>query len=83
MLGSQPQKTALETSVPQKNKTETAVSQESVRVEESFPWKNAAIGFALLWGLTMFLSFVNRNKKNSATIKKEEIFIQDQQNAIR
>ena len=81
--GSQPQNTALETPVPQKNKTETAVLQESVRVEESFPWKNAAIGFALLWGLTMLLWFVNRNKKISSTVKKEENFIQDQQNTIR
>ena len=81
--GSQPQNTALETPVPQKNKTETAVLQESVRVEESFPWKNAAIGFALLWGLTMLLWFVNRNKKIASTIKKEENFIQDQQNTIR
>ena len=81
--GSQPQNTALETPVPQKNKTETAVLQELVRTEESFPWKNAAIGFALLWGLTMLLWFVNRNKKIASTIKKEENFIQDQQNAIR
>ncbi|MCH2287348.1 MAG: BatD family protein [SAR324 cluster bacterium] len=81
--GSQPQNTALETPVPQKNKTETAVLQEPVRAEESFPWKNAAIGFALLWGLTMLLWFVNRNKKIASTIKKEENFIQDQQNAIR
>ena len=81
--GSQPQNTALETPVPQKNKTETAVLQEPVRAEESFPWKNAAIGFALLWGLTMLLWFVNRNKKIASTIKKEENFIQDQQNTIR
>ena len=80
--GSQPQNTALETPVPQKNKTETAVLQESVRVEESFPWKNAAIGFALLWGLTMLFWFVNRNKKIATTIKKEENSIQDQQNTI-
>ena len=81
--GSQPQNTALETPVPQKNKTETAVLQEPVRAEESFPWKNAAIGFALLWGLTMLLWFVNRNKKIALTIKKDENFIQDQQNTIR
>ena len=81
--GSQPQNTALETPVPQKNKTETAVLQEPMQVEESFPWKNAAIGFALLWGLTMLLWFVNRNKKIASTIKKEENFIQDQQNTIR
>ena len=81
--GSQPQNTALETPVLQKNKTETAVLQESVRVKESFPWKNAAIGFAFLWGLTMLLWFVNRNKKIASTIKKEENFIHDQQNAIR
>ena len=81
--GSQPQNTALETPVPQKNKTETAVLQEPVRAEESFPWKNAAIGFALLWGLTMLLWFVNRNKKITSTIKKEENFIQNQQNTIR
>ena len=81
--GSQPQNTALETPVPQKNKTETAVLQEPVQAEESFPWKNAAIGFALLWGLTMLLWFVNRNKKIASTIKKEENFIQDQQNTIR
>lgn len=81
--GSQPQNTALETPVPQKNKTETAVLQEPVRAEETFPWKNAAIGFALLWGLTMLLWFVNRNKKIASTIKKEENFIQDQQNTIR
>ena len=81
--GSQPQNTALETPVPQKNKTETAVLQEPVLAEESFPWKNAAIGFALLWGLTMLLWFVNRNKKIASTIKKEENFIQDQQNTIR
>ena len=81
--GSQPQNTALETPVPQKNKTETAVLQEQVRAEESFPWKNAAIGFAFLWGLTMLLWFVNRNKKIASTIKKEENFIQDQQNTIR
>ena len=81
--GSQPQNTALETPVPQKNKTETAVLQEPVRAEESFPWKNAAIGFALLWGLTMLLWFVNRNKKIASTIKKEENFVQDQQNTIR
>ena len=80
---SQPQNTALETPVPQKNKTETAVLQEPVRAEESFPWKNAAIGFALLWGLTMLLWFVNRNKKIASTFKKEENFIQDQQNTIR
>ena len=81
--GSQPQNTALETPVPQKNKTETAVLQEPPRAEKSFPWKNAAIGFALLWGLTMLLWFVNRNKKIASTIKKEENFIQDQQNTIR
>ena len=81
--GNQPQNTALETPVPQKNKTETVVLQEPVRAEESFPWKNAAIGFALLWGLTMLLWFVNRNKKIASTIKKEENFIQDQQNTIR
>ena len=81
--GSQPQNTALEIPVPQKNKTETVVLQEPVRAEESFPWKNAAIGFALLWGLTMLLWFVNRNKKIASTIKKEENFIQDQQNTIR
>ena len=81
--GSQPQNTALETPIPQKNKTETAVLQEPVQAEESFPWKNAAIGFALLWGLTMLLWFVNRNKKIASTIKKEENFIQDQQNTIR
>ena len=81
--GSQPQNTALETPVPQKNKTETAVLQEPQRAEKSFPWKNAAIGFALLWGLTMLLWFVNRNKKIASTIKKEENFIQDQQNTIR
>ena len=81
--GSQPQNTALETPVPQKNKTETAVLQETVRAEESFPWKNATIGFALLWGLTMLLWFVNRNKKIASTIKKEENFILDQQNTIR
>ena len=81
--GSQPQNTALETPVPQKNKTETAVLQELVRTEESFPWKNTAIVFALLWGLTMLLWFVNRNKKIASTIKKEENFIQDQQNTIR
>ncbi len=81
--GSQPQNTALETPAPQKIKTEIAVLQESVRAEGSFPWKNAAIGFALLWGLTMLLWFVNRNKKIASTIKKEENFIQDQQNAIR
>ena len=81
--GSQPQNTALETPVPQKNKTETAVLQGPVRAEETFPWKNAAIGFALLWGLTMLLWFVNRNKKIASTIKKEENFIQDQQNTIR
>ena len=81
--GSQPQNTALETPVPQKNKTETAVLQEPVRAEGSFLWKNAAIGFALLWGLTMLLWFVNRNKKIASTIKKEENFIQDQQNTIR
>ena len=81
--GSQPQNTALETPVPQKNKTETAVLQEPVRAEESFPWKNAAMGFALLWGLTMLLWFVNRNKKIASTIKKEENFVQDQQNTIR
>ena len=83
MLVSQPQNKVLETPVPQKNKTETAVLQESVRVKESFPWKNAAIGFAFLWGLTMLLWFVNRNKKIASSIKKEENFIQDQQNAIR
>ena len=83
VLGSQPQNTSLETPVPQKNKTETAVLQEPVRAEETFPWKNAAIGFALLWGLTMLLWFVNRNKKIASTIKKEENFIQDQQNTIR
>lgn len=83
VLGSQPQNTALETPVPQKNKTETAVLQEPPRAEKSFPWKNAAIGFALLWGLTMLLWFVNRNKKIASTIKKEENFIQDQQNTIR
>ena len=81
--GSQPQNTALETPVPQKNKTETAVLQEPVQAEEFFPWKNAAIGFALLWGLTMLLWFVNRNKKIATHIKKEENFIQDQQNTIR
>ena len=81
--GSQPQNTALETPVPQKNKTETAVLQEPVRTEESFPWKNAAIGFALLWGLTMLLWFFNRNKKIASTIKKEENIVQDQQNTIR
>ena len=81
--GSQPQNTAQETPVPQKNKTETAVLQEPPQAEKSFPWKNAAIGFALLWGLTMLLWFVNRNKKIASTIKKEENFIQDQQNAIR
>ena len=81
--GSQPQNTALETPVPQKNKTETAVLQEPVRAEGSFLWKNAAIGFALFWGLTMLLWFVNRNKKIASTIKKEENFIQDQQNTIR
>ena len=81
--GSQPQNTALEIPVPQKNKTETVVLQEPVRAEESFPWKNAAIGFALLWGLTMLLWFVNRNKKTAFSIKKEENFIQDQQNTIR
>ena len=83
VLGSQPQNTALETPVPQKNKTETAVLQEPVRAKESFSWKNAAIGFALLWGLTMLLWFVNRNKKIISSIKKEEKFIQDQQNTIR
>lgn len=83
VLGSQLQNTALGTPVPQKNKTETAVLQEPVLAEESFPWKNAAIGFALLWGLTMLLWFVNRNKKIASTIKKEENFIQDQQNTIR
>ena len=81
--GSQPQNIALETPVPQKNKTEIAVLLESVRVEESFLWKNAAIGFAFLWGLTMLLWFVNRNKKIASTIKKEENFIKDQQNAIK
>ena len=81
--GSQPQNTALETPVPQKNKTETAVLQEPPRAEKSFLWKNAAIGFALLWGLTMLLWFVNRNKKIVSTIKKEENFIQDKQNTIR
>lgn len=81
--GSQPQNTALETPVPQKNKTETAFLQEPPQAEKSFPWKNAAIGFALLWGLTMLLWFVNRNKKIASTIKKEENFIQDQQNTIR
>ena len=81
--GSQPKNTVQETPVPQKNKTETAVLQEPVWAEESFPWKNAAIGFALLWGLTMLLWFVNRNKKIASTIKKEENFIQDQQNTIR
>ncbi len=81
--GSQPQNTALGTPVSQKNKTETAVLQKSVRAEESFSWKNASIGFALLWGLTMLLWFVNRNKKSASTIKKEENFIQDQQNTIR
>ena len=81
--GSQPQNTALETPVPQKNKNETAVLQEPVRAEGSFLWMNAAIGFALLWGLTMLLWFVNRNKKIASTIKKEENFIQDQQNTIR
>ena len=81
--GSQPQNTALETPVPQKNKTETAVLLEPVRAEKSFRWKNAAIVFALLWGLTMLLWFVNRNKKIASTIKKEENFIQDQQNTIR
>ena len=81
--GSQPQNTALETHAPQKNKTETAVLQEPVRAEGSFLWKHAAIGFALLWGLTMLLWFVNRNKKIASTIKKEENFIQDQQNTIR
>ena len=80
---SQPQSTALETPVPQKNKTETAVLQEPQRAAKSFPWKNAAIGFALFWGLTMLLWFVNRNKKIASTIKKEENFIQDQQNTIR
>jgi len=81
--GRQPQNTALEHSVSQKNKTETAILQEPVRTEESFPWKNAAIGSALLWALTMFLWFVNRNKKIVSTTKKEKNFIQDQQNAIR
>ena len=81
--GSQPQNTALETPVPQKNKTETAVLQEPPRAEKSFPWKNVAIGFALLWGLTMLLWFVNRNKKIASTFKKEGNFIKDQQNAIR
>ena len=81
--GSQPQNTALETPVPQKNKTETAVLQEPPRAEKSFPWKNAAVGFALLWGLTMLLWFVNRNKKIASTINKEENFVQDQQNTIR
>ena len=81
--GNLPQNTALETPVPQNNKTGAVVLQEPVRAEESFPWKNAAIGFALLWGLTMLLWFVNRNKKIVSTIKKEKNFIQDQQNTIR
>jgi len=77
------QNSTIETPDPQKNKTETAVSKVPLQAEESFPWRNMAIGFALLWGLTMLLWFVFRNNKTASTNKKEGNIIQDQQNTIR
>jgi len=81
---SQSQNTAQETPVSQKNKTEISILQEPPQPEKSFPWKNTAIGFALLWGLTMLLWLVNRNKKIVSSIKKEGNLVHhDQQNTIR